>query len=99
MQYLVQMEAANWVPLWPPEELGKFIEQVVDPGHNIMEQLKAEGKIVAGGLVVGRRNMTFIAEVATNDELDQLMSRIPWWRHTDTQVTALKSWGPRQRDK
>jgi hypothetical protein len=67
MQYLV--EAARG-PLPPsPEQAIALLEGTVIPHFEYMIRLKAEGKMLAGGLPVGDRAFTCIIEAASNDEV------------------------------
>ncbi|MBI2935192.1 MAG: hypothetical protein HYY31_00030 [Chloroflexi bacterium] len=95
MQYLVTMEAIDPGQLVSHEQRAKFSKEVVAPGFEVVKRLKREGKILAGGLVVGARAITFITNVASNDELDQMLQSIPWWATTKTSIVPLKSWPPR----
>lgn len=92
MQYLVTMETVEQGQLISPQQRAQFREQVVLPGYQVMKQLRAEKKVLAGGHLVGRRGVTFIADVATNDQLHQLLESIPWYWTTKNEVTPLRSW-------
>jgi hypothetical protein len=45
---------------------------------------------------VGDRAFVFIAEAKSNDELDQMLRRIPMWGTLDWEVTALQTFEGRQ---
>jgi hypothetical protein len=51
-------------PLLPPQQLAQMIEQSVLPGFEALEKLKAEKKVLAGGVVVGARTLAFIVDAA-----------------------------------
>ena len=95
MQYLVTMDNEAG-PVWPPEDREDFAQRIIRPGFDVIERLKNEGKIVAGGLQVGRKTITFIAEAESNDALDEILHTIPWFWTTDTDVIPLSSWGTRR---
>jgi hypothetical protein len=44
---------------------------------------------------VGERSFVFIAEAASNDELDKMLRNIPAWGVFDWQVTPLQSFAGR----
>ena len=79
MQYLV--EAARG-PLPPsPEQAIALLEGTVIPHFEYMIRLKAEGKMLAGGLPVGDRAFTCIIEAASNDEADRIVRDMPACPH------------------
>lgn len=78
-----------------PEEAIEVLEKGILPTFDALMKLEAEEKIVAGGLPVGDRAFVFIAEAASNEELDQLLRRIPAWGVPKWQVTALQSFAGR----
>ena len=65
MQYLVM--GSGGPGFQSPEEAVQLLESLVIPS---LEQLAAEKKILAGGLPVGDRALTFIMEAASHDEAD-----------------------------
>ena len=48
------------------------------PGHEALNNLKSEGKIVTGGFPVGERAIAFILELDLPEELDALLQGIPF---------------------
>ena len=54
-------------------------------------RLKAEGKILAGGLPVGDRAFVFIIEAPSNDEADRIVRDMPAWGLLEWKVTPLQS--------
>lgn len=50
MQYLVTGEFIDPGPLLPPDQLAGLLRQVVIPSHDVLTNLKAEGKLLAGGM-------------------------------------------------
>jgi hypothetical protein len=51
----------------------------VIPHFEHVIRLKAEGKILAGGLPVGDRAFVFIIEAPTNDKSDRIVRDMPAW--------------------
>ena len=95
MQYLVTMEYVDPGPLVPPQQVGQLVEQVVLPGFEALGKLKAEKKILAGGVVAGTRTLAFIVDVADNDELDKLLETNPFWGIMKTDATPLQDFEKR----
>ena len=90
MQYLVRMDFVDPGPLLPLEQYAGMMRQAVLPGHEALQTLKSEGKILAGGFPVGERAIAFIAESDSPKELDALLQFIPFWGIVKTKVTPLQ---------
>ena len=99
MQYLVTGEYVEPGPLLPPDQVAGMIRQVVVPSHDVLTNLKKEGKLIAGGYSVGERAGAFIFEVDSNKELDTLLQGLPYWGLIKFKVTPLEDVeGRRERD-
>ena len=72
------------------DELVRVLEDVVLPSFEQLMKLEKEKKIVAGGLPVGERAFVFIAEAASNEELDRMLRKLPMWPMMEWEVTALE---------
>ena len=96
MQYLVTQEFVDPGPLLPPEQFVGMLRMAVLPGHEAMENLRSEGKILAGGFPVGERAIAFIVEADSPGEVDSLLLEIPFWGITTTKVTPLQNWDDRR---
>lgn len=95
MQFLVTMEFVEPGPLFPAQQLGQMVAETILPSYDLLAQLVADGKIIAGGTLVGTRTATFIIEAATHDELDQLLEGMPWWGVMKTTVAPLQAFAQR----
>ncbi len=78
-----------------PEEAVEILEEVVLPTFDALMKLEAQKKIAAGGLPVGDRAFVFIAEAASNEELDRLLRSLPAWGVFEWHVTPLQSFAGR----
>ena len=67
-----------------------MIRQLVLPTHDVLTNLKAEGKLLAGGYSVGARAAAFIFDVDSNEELDNLLQNLPYWGIVKFKVTPLQ---------
>jgi hypothetical protein len=76
------------------EALG-ILENIILPSFDQLITLENEHKILGGGLPVGDRAFVFIAEAASNDELDNMLRNIPMWGSLDWEVTALQTFSGR----
>ena len=78
-----------------PEEALAVLEKGILPTFDALLKLAAEKKIVAGGLPVGDRAFVFVAEAASNEELDTMLRGIPAWGVLTWKVTPLQSFAGR----
>jgi muconolactone delta-isomerase len=93
MQYLV--EGARG-PLPPSrDEAIALLEGMVIPAFEYAIRLKAEGKMLAGGLPVGDRAFVCIIEAASNDEADRIVRNMPTWGLLEWKITPLQSFEAR----
>ena len=95
MQYLVRMDFVDPGPLLPIQQYAGMMRQAVLPGHEAVQRLKSEGKILAGGFPVGERAIALIVESNSPKELDELLQFIPFWGITKTKVTPLQDFEDR----
>jgi len=77
------------------EEAVRVLEEVILPSFNKLIGLEKKKKILAGGLPVGDRAFVFIAEASSNEELDQMLRKLPMWGALDWEVTALQTFSGR----
>jgi muconolactone delta-isomerase len=100
VQYLVAGEYVEPGPLLPSEQVVVMIQQLILPSHDALTNLKAEGKLIAGGYSVGERAGAFIFDVESNEELDSLLQSLPFWGLIKFRVTPLEEIeGRRERDR
>ena len=71
------------------------LEKVVLPGLDALTDLESKKTILAGGLPVGERGLAFIIEAPSNEELDDMLQRIPLWGLLTWEVTPLQSFRAR----
>ena len=50
MQYLVTGEFIDPGPLLPPDQFAGMLRQAILPSHDVLMNIKAEGKLLAGGM-------------------------------------------------
>jgi hypothetical protein len=93
MQYLVEGTRG---PLPPSRDQAiALLEGVVIPAFEYMKRLKADGKVLAGGLPVGDRAFVCIIEAGSNDEADRIVRNVPTWGVLEWKVTPLQSFEAR----
>lgn len=79
------------------EEALEVLQSIILPSFKELIALEKSKKIIAGGLPVGDRAFIFIAEAKSNDELDQMLRKLPMWGTLDWEVTALQTFNGRAK--
>jgi hypothetical protein len=77
------------------EEAVSVLEEIILPSFDKLIWLEKKKRILAGGLPVGDRAFVFIAEAASNEELDKLLRELPMWGSLDWEVTPLQTFSGR----
>ena len=77
------------------EEAVEVLEEIILPSFDQLMKLEKKKRILAGGLPVGDRAFVFIAEAASNEELDQMLRELPMWGSLDWEVTPLQTFSGR----
>ncbi len=80
-----------------PEETLEVLSRIILPSFNALIELERKKKILAGGLPVGDRSFVFIVEAKSNDEVDQMLRRLPMWGMLDWEVTPLQKFNARAK--
>ena len=97
MKYLVV--ASGGPGFVSPEEALEILQSIILPSFKELISLEKRKKIIAGGIPVGERTFIFIAEAKSNDELDQLLRKLPMWGELDWEVTALQTFSGRAKQE
>jgi muconolactone delta-isomerase len=90
MRYLVIGEMTGAPSNMPPQQVAQMIDTVVLPSLEMLAKWERDGRI-HGGSFVGRRGGCMIIEAASNDELADLLTSLPFWGLQDWQITPLSS--------
>lgn len=96
MKFLVELDHPKTGLPQTDEATRVFFENLILPTLARAEQLAKEGRILAGGPVVGRIALRFIAQVDSAQELDRLIASLPVWTVAETRVTALLDFSERR---
>ena len=91
MIYLVITDRGGQAFPRSPEDLELLFDQLVDT-LEILSKLKARGKILAGGMPAGQRKHTFIIEAESNNEVTELVQRLPLWIEHKWEIIPLETW-------
>jgi muconolactone delta-isomerase len=82
-----------------PEDTVAVLQGIILPSFKELIELEKRKKIIAGGLPVGDRAFVFIAEAKSNDELDQMLRKLPMWGTLDWDVTPLQTFNGRAKQE
>lgn len=77
------------------EEAIKVLKETVLPSFDQLIALEKKKKILAGGLPVGDRAFVFIVDAPSNEELDQMLRKLPMWGSLDWEVSPLQTFSAR----
>ena len=92
MLYLVEFEATESGAPNGREQTLELLDKTVIPS---LEKLATDGKIHAGGLLVGARAGVFIVAAGSHVEVTELVRALPAWGVWDWKVTPLESFAYR----
>jgi muconolactone D-isomerase len=87
MLFLFKGEVKGVAPL-PPEQ---FMELAVKQVETLMSY-KQQGKILAGGVMAGRRGSYAICDVDSNEELQGLVAQLPMFPFIEVELTPLTNY-------
>ena len=99
MRFLVTIDGSNLGVVMPPERLAQVVEQMVVPSIEQLAQWEQEGRI-QGGAYTAAMGGVFIIEADPSDEVDQLVTSLPYWALVKVDVKPListDSWLERSR--
>ena len=88
MLYLVKFEATGAGAPTTHEQAIELLDKLVVPS---LEKLAKEGRIRAGGLLVGARGGVFIVRAKSHDEVTELVRALPAWGVWHWKVKPLES--------
>ncbi len=79
----------------PRTELVAYLESSVVPTLAACERLQTEGRILAGGPLLGTVGFSFVARVGSAGELEAMLASLPLWSRARTRVVPLSSFSAR----
>jgi muconolactone delta-isomerase len=94
MWYLVKGEYVDPGALLPPAQTADLIERSVNPSLDALAKM-AKKKQIFGGLPVGERAVVFVLDAASHEDVDAMLSGLPFWGLLKWQVTPLDSFSHR----
>ncbi|MBI1884810.1 MAG: muconolactone delta-isomerase [Chloroflexi bacterium] len=76
------------LPEQPPMPREQWLGQVASTWE-VIKNLEQNGKVLAGGAFVGKRAGCVIADVASNEELAEMLNRVPLFAYLEWEVLPL----------
>ena len=90
MRFLVTIDGSDLGVGMPPEQLVQVIDQMVIPSIEQLAQWDREGRIHGGGYTAAR-GIVFMIDADSSEEVDQLVSSLPYWGLVKIEVKPLIS--------
>ena len=90
MRFLVTIDGSDVGVGMPPERLGQVLDQMVIPGLEKLDQWEQEGRIHGGGYTAARGGV-FMIDADSSEEVDQLLTSLPYWGLVKVEVKPLIS--------
>lgn len=84
MLFFIKAELRGMPPMPREQWLGMTVST-----WEVIKQLENSGKVVAGGAFVGQRAGCVIADVASHEELADLLNRLPLFAYLEWEVTPM----------
>ena len=92
MFYLVKFEATEAGAPTTREQAIELLDKLIVPS---LEKLAKDGRIRAGGLLVGARAGVFVVAAKSHDEVTEFVRALPAWGVWNWKVTPLESFAHR----
>jgi muconolactone D-isomerase len=84
MLFLFKGESTGTVPIPPDQFMEIAVNQV-----EALNRLKKQGKILAGGVMVGRKGSYAIWDVDSTEELQSILTQLPMFPFTEAEIVPL----------
>ena len=76
--YFVTMDIEKpAAPQLPVDRLAHIVREAILPSVKALIPLKAQGRLVTGGYLVGERSMVFVFEADSEDEVREVLEGLP----------------------
>ena len=94
-RFLVRGRFIDPGALLDPERANEISLSKVLPSQERLAELEKLGKIAAGGVMAGSREIVMLVDVDSNDELSTLISTLPFWGLLQWSVQPLQTFSSR----
>jgi hypothetical protein len=90
MRFLVTIDGSDIGVGMPPERLVQVVDQMIVPSLEKLAQWEQEGRIHGGAYTAARAGV-FMIDADSSDEVDQLVTSLPYWGLVKVDVKPLIS--------
>ena len=90
MRFLVTIDGSDIGVGMPPERLVQVVDQMVVPSLEKLAQWEQERRIHGGGYTAARGGV-FMIDADSSEEVDQLLTSLPYWGFVKVDVNPLIS--------
>jgi muconolactone delta-isomerase len=80
-------------PRLPVERLANLVREAILPSVEALIPLGAQGRLVTGGYLVGEGTMVFVFEADSEEEVRELLERMPLSGVTTPKVRRMRALG------
>jgi len=91
MRYWVNLKGVDATHPHDQKQFVEMLEKSILPTFDKLTKLEKERRIIGGGVCAGRREISFIVEAKSNEEVGELIHGLPCWRYVSTRITPLES--------
>ena len=75
--YFVTMDIKPADPQLPVDRLANIVREAILPSVEALIPLRAQGRLVTGGYLVGERSMVFVFETDSEEEVREMLEGLP----------------------
>jgi muconolactone delta-isomerase len=75
--YFVTMDLKPAYPQLPVDRLANILREAILPSVEALIPLKAQGRLVTGGYLIGERTMVFVFEADSEEEVREVLEGLP----------------------
>ena len=75
--YFVTMDLKPAYPKLPVDGLASIVRAAILPSVEALIPLKAQGRLITGGYLIGERSMVFVFEADSEEEVREVLEDLP----------------------
>jgi len=80
-------------PSLPVGGLARIVREAILPSVEALVPLRAAGKLVTGGYLIGERQMVFVFEAESEDEVREMLDSLPLSGVASPDIRPMRSLG------
>jgi muconolactone delta-isomerase len=91
--YFVTMDIKPPDPQLPVDRLANIVREAILPSGEALITLRAQGRLVTGGYLVGERSMVFVFETDSEEEVREVLEGLPLSGVATAEVRPMQTLG------